>query len=64
LGGVAAAGAKAGLFKTLAKFAVAFWKLIVFGVIALGGVIKNLIWRPKEEAVEEDPPSSTGAAAG
>jgi uncharacterized membrane-anchored protein len=43
LGGAAAAAVKTGLFKTLLKFAAALWKLILVGILGLGGAIWRLL---------------------
>lgn len=42
LGGGAAVAAKSGLLKTFGKLVLAFWKLIVAGLVALGGLLKRL----------------------
>ena len=52
LGGAAAAAAKSGLLKSLVKLLAAFWKVIVFAVLALGGAIMRLFRRAEPEEVE------------
>ena len=48
LGGAAAAAGKAGLLKTLGKFLLAFWKLLVAGIVAFGAAIKRLFTGRKQ----------------
>ncbi len=53
-GGAGAVAAKAGLFAVIGKFLAKAGKLIIVGVVAVGGFIAKLFGRNKEE---EQPPS-------
>ena len=48
VGGAAAVAAKTGLFKWLGASIVAFWKLIVVGIAAIGAFFKKLFSGKKE----------------
>ncbi len=60
VGGAAAAAARTGLWKSLIKILAAFWKLILVGVAAVGGMILKLI-RGMFSKKDETRDAGTGA---
>jgi len=45
VGGAAAVAAKKGFFAVIAKFLIAGWKLLLVGLVAVGGFFKRLFGR-------------------